>query len=102
MRSRYTAYVVENKKYLRNTWFPNTCPTVIEFSPGIRWLGLKIIHSTNGGEQDNAGTVQFRARYKLATGTAQVLREHSQFYRRNGHWLYFGIVQDKTTNPSNP
>ena len=87
MRSRYTAYVYNNIDYLLLSWHDSTRPKTIDLQPEIKWLGLKIISTDAGQEQDSNGTVEFVARNKLA-GRAFRLHEKSQFIRENDRWFY--------------
>jgi SEC-C motif-containing protein len=94
MRSRYTAFVLADEKYLRKTWHPQTCPSRIEVNDGSRWLGLKIRSIDRGGVHDDEGTVEFVARYKVA-GRGHRLHEASRFIRLQGQWRYLdGDHQD--------
>ena len=45
MRSRYSAFVTMNEAYLRQTWYPVTCPAEIKLNPDQRWLGLKVLRT---------------------------------------------------------
>ncbi|MDH5178384.1 MAG: YchJ family metal-binding protein [Gammaproteobacteria bacterium] len=89
MRSRYTAYVVNDEAYLLRTWHPSTRPAVLDLhaegSP--QWIGLKIVSKVAGGVGDETGTVEFVARYKI-NGKAHRLQEKSRFVRENGEWFY--------------
>lgn len=89
MRSRYTAYVRKDEAYLRQSWHHSTCPQTLKLDqhPPAKWLGLKIIRTQAGGEDDETGIVEFIARYKL-NGKAQRLHETSRFIRVAGRWLY--------------
>jgi len=87
MRSRYSAYVIENSEYLLDSWHPDTSPDNIEFDPKTKWLGLKVILCTKGKKHDNEGWVKFVARYKV-DGKAHRLEEHSYFTKSKGQWLY--------------
>lgn len=87
MRSRYTAYVREDVDYLRRTWHPDNCPADLSFTPGQRWLGLKVVQCDAGGVDDEAGTVEFVARFKLVD-RGHRLHEVSRFQRIDGQWIY--------------
>ena len=91
MRSRYSAFVTENADYLRRSWHPATCPANIRIDPEQRWLGLKVISTSNGGAEDDDGEVTFVARYKIA-GKGHRLEERSRFTRLGGRWVYVGRV----------
>ena len=42
MRSRYSAYVLGEVEWLRQTWHPSTCPADLAADPATRWLGLAV------------------------------------------------------------
>lgn len=87
MHSRYCAHVKENETYLKDTWHPETRPKTIEFEPVIKWTKLRIKNVSMGSVNDETGTVEFIATYKI-NGKAFKLHEVSQFVRVNGEWLY--------------
>jgi SEC-C motif-containing protein len=87
MRSRYTAFVLKDKVYLKKTWHPDTCPTRIELNDNTHWLELKIKSTQAGEVNDDTGTVEFVARFKIA-GRGHRLHELSRFTRCNGQWCY--------------
>jgi SEC-C motif-containing protein len=86
MRSRYSAYCLGNAVYLLNTWQPR--PKQLDLDPEVRWLGLKILGYTAGGEGDDQGTVHFQARYKIGGHRAERMEENSRFQRIGGRWYY--------------
>jgi len=86
MRSRYSAFVLDLRGYLRDTWHPSTRPASIEPpEPGLTWLGLQIKAAPSA--EGDAGTVEFVARSKLG-GRAHRLHEVSRFVREGGRWFY--------------
>jgi SEC-C motif domain protein len=98
MRSRYSAYVLGESQYLRDTWAPQTCPADLDIDPAApdapHWLGLQIkrfapLDATHA-------EVEFVARYKVA-GRAHRLHESSRFVRGDdGCWRYVeGDVSDR-------
>ena len=87
MRSRYSAFVLENAEYLRHTWSEQHAPEVLEFDPQTKWLGLKIKSTKKGAESDNEGWVHFVARYKI-DGKAHRIDENSYFLKVGGRWVY--------------
>ncbi len=93
MRSRYTAYVKKLKDYLLSTWHlsQRAAAENLSFEPGLRWLGLKVIATKAGMENDTEGEVKFIASYSYHNKPAQ-LREHSYFIKEDGRWYYAGIV----------
>jgi SEC-C motif-containing protein len=87
MRSRYTAFVLQDLPYLLATWHPDTRPRNLTLDAGQRWLGLKIKRVEAGDVGDASGIVEFVARYKIA-GRGYRLHEVSRFLYLNGAWLY--------------
>jgi SEC-C motif-containing protein len=103
MRSRYTAFALGDVAHLRRTWCPSTCPTNIRINPDQRWIGLKVVRSSVGGEVDgavngDAGEVEFVARSRIG-GKAQSLHEVSRFRRSADGWLYVtGARRDRNAD----
>ena len=91
MRSRYSAFVELNADYLLSTWHPDTRPSRVRLDADLRWLGLKITRTVEGGAEDTEGEVAFVARYKRA-GKGHRLEENSSFTRLGGRWVYVGRV----------
>ncbi len=87
MRSRYTAYVIGNAEYLRQTWAPEARPPQLELDVKQKWLGLKVKRVEGGSAEDDSGIVEFVARYKI-DGRGHRLHETSEFRKDSGHWLY--------------
>ena len=86
MRSRYSAFVLEDAAYLRATWHPSTRPADIGFEPNARWLGLEVkSHRASGAGH---AEVEFVARQRDASGRAVRLHERSRFVREDGRWFY--------------
>lgn len=86
MRSRYTAFVLDELDYLLETWHASTRPATLEANaPGIKWLGLQLRHH----EQQDAthATVEFVARSRH-NGQGARLHEISRFVREDGRWFY--------------
>ncbi len=83
MRSRYTAYVYGNAEHLWRTWHPRTRPAEVTLDRSVRWTGLRIVETRDGGAEDRTGMVQFEASYE-----GGVQRDRSVFERRGGRWLY--------------
>jgi SEC-C motif-containing protein len=86
MRSRYTAFTMQNEAYLLSTWHPNTRPPSVPFESNTKWLGLTITDS-RVIDSDNA-EVEFIARYRIGGKSAQRGHERSRFVREAGRWLY--------------
>jgi len=89
MRSRYTAFALDETGYLLSSWHPATRPAEIEADPQLRWVGLDVLRSSGGGMFDAEGVVEFRAHFRDG-GRPGELREVSRFVRHGGHWVYWG------------
>lgn len=87
MRSRYSAFALENEAYLLQSWHPDTRPNTIGFDEQCKWLGLKIKATQQGSASDSEGQVSFVARYKVA-GQAHRIVEFSHFIKIEGKWYY--------------
>lgn len=87
MRSRYSAYTLQNTAYLNATWHPSTRPNNLDLpdQAGTKWLGLTV--KQHEIIDANHAKVEFVARYKLA-GRAHRLHEISRFERVDGRWFY--------------
>jgi len=87
MRSRYSAFALKNKEYLRYSWHPDTCPSEVHLNDSTQWLELKIINTQAGRISDSSGEVEFVARSKN-NGKAHRLHENSRFIRFDNRWVY--------------
>ena len=95
MRSRYTAYAVEDEAYLLGSWHPSTRPRSLALDPELRWTRLEVLEAA-GGLLDTVGTVRFRA-HSVRRGVPGVLEEHSRFGRDAGRWVYVAPVDASPT-----
>lgn len=93
MRSRYTAYARGDAAHLARTLAPEhrTGFDMADVSAGMKttqWLGLEILDTVDGGENDSTGIVEFVARFQ-AQGQTRALHERSRFRRdaKDG-WVY--------------
>jgi SEC-C motif-containing protein len=87
MRSRYSANVVDNERYLLASWHPSTRPVSLDMASGPQWVGLTVVDVKNGRREDLSGKVEFKATY-IQDGTTAVLHERSTFVQENGKWYY--------------
>ncbi len=94
MRSRYSAFVLENTNYLLHSWHHNFRPNNIDFDSQTKWLGLKIKRCKAGLETDLFGWVEFVARFKIA-GKAERIEELSYFIKEGDQWLYVSAENKK-------
>jgi SEC-C motif-containing protein len=91
MRSRYSAFALDDDGHVLSSWHPHTRPAAIDRDPGLRWVGLDILASTGGGLFDAEGVVEFRAHYR-DHGKPGDMVERSRFVRHDGQWVYWGPI----------
>ncbi len=90
MRSRYTATVLGETAYLRDTLLPEERPeggSAKEAASRIRFKRLEILGSKNGERGDVEGEVRFQAVYDDGEGE-KTLSETSRFIHQDGRWYY--------------
>ncbi len=87
MRSRYTAFTLEDAPHLLRTWHPTTRPASLEFDPGLSWRRLVIVDRVAGGPFDHEGVVEFEAFWRQGADRGS-LHERSRFVREDRHWYY--------------
>lgn len=80
MRSRYSAYVLANERYLLDSWHVSTRPESLNLADDVKWLRLKIINSSKN-------KVEFVATYR-SQGKAYKMHENSRFVYEDGNWFY--------------
>jgi SEC-C motif-containing protein len=86
MRSRYTAFVLQDEPYLLATWHAGKRPSRVRFDAGTRWLGLEV--KQHRVVDDTHAEVEFVARCRDAGGAATRMHERSRFVREGGRWFY--------------
>nr|WP_284710665.1 YchJ family protein [Desulfovibrio aminophilus] len=91
MRSRYSAYVLNQTEHLKRSLLPedqskHDAEGVRQWAESATWLGLTV-HSAS--ESGDAGAVEFAAAFEL-NGMRQEHREEAEFERRDGIWYYSG------------
>ena len=87
MRSRYSAYVLNDFDYLRRSWHAPTRPARLQPDQDIRWTGLTVLACQAGQPGDRSGRVEFIARYEHRGQPGQV-HEDSRFVFEQGQWFY--------------
>lgn len=92
MRSRYTAFAKGNVDYILSSHDPETVKDVVReeveaWSQQSEWLGLDIVRTEAGEADDETGTVDFVAKYRLKGLTTQH-RERAEFRRVDGKWVF--------------
>ena len=90
MRSRYTAFCINNLTYIENTM---SGPALTQFlsnpnhNTSIKWQKLNIHETNDGQNSDTFGTVRFKAYYRLNNDN-YCHHEISEFIKVNNQWLY--------------
>ena len=92
MRSRYTAYTLNDHHYLNRTRHADFCaaesPAMLaEQTQKTDWKQLQIIDAPVSSTDDEYAEVEFKAWYQQA-GQWLVLHERSRFVCVAGQWLY--------------
>jgi SEC-C motif domain protein len=87
MRSRYSAFVVRDGRYLLRTWSSGNRPPSLRFADDIQWTGLDILSTTGGSAFHTEGTVEFRANFTVDDHLDNH-HENSRFTREDGQWVY--------------
>ncbi|MCF6324732.1 MAG: YchJ family protein [Gammaproteobacteria bacterium] len=104
MRSRYSAYTLNDRHYLSSTWHATTRPARLDLNQESQssWLGLKICNIRAGDATDSNGTVEFIARYQTEEVT-KVIHEISYFVKEDERWFYVdGTLSQPTQNSPCP
>jgi SEC-C motif domain protein len=103
MRSRYSAYVLGKGVYLSQTLAASQQADfdIEEFNETAgetKWLGLEIRQTTDGGEDDETGTVEFVATYRSQREKVGH-HELAKFTRENGRWVFSDCVMNPKAPP---
>ena len=93
MRSRYTAYVLEDIPYLARSLHPKERDDFDEagaakWARDADWQGLEIVRTEQGGADDSKGQVEFKVSYK-SHGSACVHHELAEFRKVDGKWYFY-------------
>lgn len=95
MRSRFTAYVIENYQYILQTYASPqraklTVTALADSAQDTEWLALKVLAQHT---YENTAQVEFKAFY-LVNDQYYVMHELSDFIFESGKWLYTkGAIQ---------
>lgn len=95
MRSRFTAYCIQDADYLVDTQHESTRHPSLKHSieasfSSTEWLSLSVVHSEQVGDN---GIVEFIAFFQDAlsqTDAPKQLHEKSSFVFENNRWFYVG------------
>lgn len=86
MRSRFSAFALDDPAYLLRSWHASTRPETLQLDDGLRWYRLDIVRTDRGGPFDRDGVVEFRAFYRGSERGE--LHETSRFVRDGRDWFY--------------
>jgi SEC-C motif-containing protein len=89
MRSRYTAFAVQDVPYLLRSWHRSTRPASLDLDDqaGFAWHGLEVLETEGGGAGEQTGVVEFIANFS-GHGQEHRLHERAKFVCEEGQWLY--------------
>ncbi len=92
MRSRYSAYVKQQVPYISSTHLPGQNEdfdetAAKEWAKNSEWIGLEVLETEGGQVDDNKGSVEFIASYKVKDN---ILRHHevAHFVKQKDRWYY--------------
>jgi len=94
MRSRFTAHVARDWRYLHETYRPTSRKPYVEESDvaEIAWTRL-VIHQHEPGPTPDTACVDFTAYFASEQGE-QAMHEKSAFARIDGRWLFTRTVRN--------
>ncbi len=107
MRSRYTAFAVNELDYIEKTHHPKTrteldMAGVRSWAANSEWIGLEIRETEKGQEHDTDGKVEFKCRFNF-NGAEQTHHELSTFKKVDGQWFFVdGQMKNGTFVRSEP
>jgi SEC-C motif-containing protein len=92
MRARYTAYTQVEMEFLHESLHPdnregNDPEGARDWAENSQWHGLEIRETTEGGEGDDHGTVEFVASYTYKDEDQQY-HEVASFSKVEGNWFF--------------
>ena len=92
MRARYSAYVAGQIPFIRESLHSSTSGdhddgATESWSRRAEWLGLEVVSTEGGGEEDAKGIVEFIARYKQKDELIEH-EERAVFVRDGERWAY--------------
>ncbi|MEW5011953.1 MAG: YchJ family protein [Cycloclasticus sp.] len=92
MRSRFTAFSLQNFQYLLDTLHPSKrqddeLASLQQSAQNTRWIQLTILQTESGQTGDGEGLVEFTADFE-EEGEFYQLRERSQFIFQQQQWYY--------------
>ena len=103
MRSRFTAYVHGDLDHIERTHATEVRDdfnrsAAESTASSVKWVSLEIYHTSDGGADDDTGTVEFAARFRK-DGELLVHHERSNFRREEGRWVYVDGAMNPKPKP---
>lgn len=88
LRARYSAFVLGDEDYLRHSWHPDFYPNEpVTAGSTMHWQGLEVLCQEQGEPKDEAGVIEYVARYS-AHGRPGQLHERARYRKEQGRWYY--------------
>ncbi|WNM62461.1 YchJ family protein [Candidatus Nitrospira neomarina] len=92
MRARYSAYTQVQMDFIEKTHDPKTKHDIDleanrKWAETTKWTGLEILSTKQGGIEDEAGLVEFKATFETEEGP-QIHHELSEFRKHKGSWYF--------------
>ena len=93
MRARYTAFTKAKVSFIHATQISSdnayqSQDETKSWTQQVKWLGLTIIDTQQGLEDDEEGYVLFIAKYRQPDGQVARIEENSFFKKTNDQWAY--------------
>ncbi len=102
MRARYSSYAKHEIDFIVASCLNNDKDSEIDheetrkWSEKSDWLGLSILRTEKGQENDTTGIVEFTATYSQK-GLKEVHKEKANFEKKDGQWYYtYGTITPTT------
>jgi SEC-C motif-containing protein len=96
MRSRYSAFVLNNMDYLKLSHSSKTVKSfnfknTSKWTKQVQWIKLDILNTEYGLVNDISGFVEFKAYFK-ENGFLEYIHGKSTFEIENNHWVYLDEI----------
>jgi SEC-C motif domain protein len=102
MRSRYSAFVVENIQYIKDTMTGEmldgfSYDDTLAYAKSVDWQRLKVLAAADEDPTATSAWVEFEVYYRL-NGLDKCLYEYSLFQRTDERWFYVDSVKTRVTD----
>ncbi len=101
MRTRYSAYKTQNIDFLKSSLTKDqlddfSYQDTEDWAKSAEWMGLEIMNTEAGLEDDENGIVEFKATF-TKDGKPYEHHEKAVFTKTEGEWLYAGFLPIQQT-----